>query len=125
MRNSLRVDKAKFTRSRQTNQITQLIISGGISLADIESSNPAENGLNISLGGQTFTIPAEAFKAKGEKFSCSKVLLASGETAYASLDFNKCTFTVTLKGMKIEGTGAINFNMEFGEFSEETWLKTP
>ena len=76
---SLRVDKSKFTRNKTSNNITQVAVSGGFS---VENLNDDEYGQRESLlcycWPQTFTIPAGNFKAGKNKFTCSKVKLYDG-----------------------------------------------
>jgi sugar lactone lactonase YvrE len=118
-RNSFRVDKSKFTRDKITNNITRFTISGGFSVADISNANMADNDFTVQLAGQTFTIPAHNFKAnkKGDKYTCSKADISNG-IVYAKFDFNKCTFTLTIKNTKISyAPGNAEFGIEFARFN--------
>jgi len=127
VKNSLRVDKSKLTRDKNTGHVTQVAISGGFSDKTINDTNLVTNPLDITLGSQTFTIPAHRFKnpTKG-KFSCSKVTLSSGETAVATFDFNKCTFTLTIKNTDFAvAASTVPFNMEFGGFSGSDDISLP
>lgn len=126
VKNSMRVDRARFTRNRITNNITQVAVRGGFSVESVDDTNMVTNPLDVAVGSQTFTISTGKFKAnkKGDKFSCSKVLLPDGEVAAATFDFNKCTFTLTIKGTKItDAAGDVGFNMVFGAFNEGAEVK--
>jgi hypothetical protein len=127
IKNSLRVDSIKPKRSTTTNK-SQLTVKGGFAAAD-KAVNMATVPFSITLGSQTFTIPASSFKANKGKFTCSKAPIDAPQTgiAAATFDFNKCTFTLTIKNTNIEaeaGTTA-NFNMEFGTFSADTTVTLP
>jgi hypothetical protein len=119
VKNSLRVDKSKFTRDRKTGYITQVSVSGGFSVVDINDANLVTNLLDVNVGSQTFTIQAGNFKNTRGKFACSKVTLSGGEIAAATFDTKKCTFTLTIKNTNFAAaSGAAVFNMEFGDFNE-------
>ena len=80
---------------------------------------------SVSIGTQTFTIPAKTFKNTKGKFTCSNVNLAGGIVA-ATFDTNKCTFTLTIKGTKItDPKGAAVFKMNFGSFGESVEVSLP
>jgi len=119
VKDSLRVDgKPKFTK--KSGSITQLTVSGWFSDKNVNDVNLLTNPLNSTLGPQTFTIPAHSFKnpTKG-KFTCSKVTLSGGETAVAIFDFNKCTFTLTIKNTSFTAAaGTADFCITFASFSE-------
>jgi len=121
VKNSLRVDKSKFTRDHKTGNITQAVIKGGFSVENINNVNLTTNTFDVTVGSQTFTIPKGKFIAnkKGDRFSCARILLPDGEVAAATFDFNKCTFALTIKGMKItDAAGDADFKLEFGSFIE-------
>jgi hypothetical protein len=56
VKNSLRVDKSRFTRDKKTNQITQVAVSGGFSVEDLNDANLVTNPFDVTVGSQTFTI---------------------------------------------------------------------
>jgi hypothetical protein len=125
VKNSLRVDKSKFTRNKKTGNITHVVVRGGFSVKDINDANLVANQLDIVAGSQTFTIPPGKFKNTKGKFTCSKVELAGGIVA-ATFNSNKCTFTLTIKGTKItDPKGTAEFKMEFGDFSEGAEVSLP
>jgi hypothetical protein len=117
VKNSLRVDKSKFTRDRNTGNITCVAISGGFSDENANDMGLLFNPLNITVGSQTFTIPAGNFTYTNGKFICSKVTLFGGEIATVTFDFNRCTFTLTIKNTDFIPAGILPFNMAFGGFS--------
>ena len=126
VKNSLRVDKSKFTRNRSTGNITQVAVSGGFSAISIDDANLITNQLDITVGSQTFTVPIGKFKNTKGKFTCSKVSLSGGEIAAATFDFNKCTFILTIKGTKItDPKGDADFKMVFGGFNKDATVSLP
>jgi hypothetical protein len=126
VKNSLQVDKSKLTRSKKTNKITQVAVSGMFSAESIDDANLVTNPLDITVDSNTFTIPAGKFKNTKGKFACSKVKLAGGEIAAATFDFNKCTFTLTIKNTDFAvAAGSLPFSMKFGGFSEGAQISLP
>jgi hypothetical protein len=124
IKNSLRVDKPKFTRDK-TGNITRVAVSGGFSDENVNDMGLLTNPLNITVGPQTFTIPAGSFKNTKGKFTCSKVDTSNG-IAYATFDFNKCTFTLTIKNTDFTAdAGTMPFNVEFGGFSGSDDISLP
>jgi hypothetical protein len=123
VKNSMRVDKTKFTRNKKTGLITQVAVKGGFSVKN--AIDMTANSFSVGIGTQTFAIPADTFKNTKGKFTCSKVKLAGGIVA-ATFDTHKCTFTLTIKGTKItDPKGAAAFKMEFGGFSEGAEISLP
>jgi hypothetical protein len=117
--NSLRADKWKFMRDRNTGNITQVAVRGGFSVASLNDANMADNDFVVELAGQTFTVPAGNFKAnkKGDKFACLKVDTSNG-IAYATFNFSKCTFTLTIKNTNFAAdAGTADFLVDFASFS--------
>ena len=122
--NSLRVDSIQPKRSTTTNK-SQLTVKGVFTAADA-AVDMATVPFSITLGSQTFTIPADSFKANKGKFTCSKVNVTEGGIAAATFDFNKGTFTLTIKNINIAADlGAANFSMDFGSFSADTTVTLP
>jgi hypothetical protein len=124
VKNSLRVDgKPKFTK--KSGVITQVAISGGFSDKNVNDANLLTNPLDITVGSQTFTIPAGKFKNTKGKFTCSNVTISNGIAA-VTFDFNKCTFTLTIKNTNFTaGPGTVDFNMKFGDFNEGAKVSLP
>jgi Peptidase C10 family/Spi protease inhibitor/Carboxypeptidase regulatory-like domain len=130
VKNSLRVDKSKFTRNKTTSRIIQLAISGGFSVGNLGDANMADNNSVVELAGQTFTIPKGSFKPGKNKFTCSKVNLYDGVTiigiATATFDFNKCTFTLTIKSTDFPAAaGPTEFDIDFASFSGSDVVTLP
>jgi hypothetical protein len=117
VKNSLRVDKSKFTRNKTTGNVTQAAVSGGFSAKDT-AIDMAANSFAVNIGSQTFTIPSGNFKNSKGKFACSKVVLSGGEIAAAAFDFNKSTFTLTIKNTNFTAAaGNTVFGINFASFS--------
>jgi hypothetical protein len=123
---SLRVDKSKFTRNKTTTKITQLTVSGGFSVGNLSDADMTTNSCSVTVGSQTFTIPAGNFKAGKNKFTCSKVTLSGGEIAAATFDFNKCTFTLTIKSTNFPAAaGEKVFGIDFASYSGRDEVTLP
>lgn len=126
VKNSVRVDKTKITRDKNTGSITKVIVSGGFSVKDINDANLAAKPFVVTVGSQTYMIPAKTFKNTRGRSACSKVKLPGGEIAAAIFDFNKSMFTLTIKGTKITDSAVTaDFKMEFGKFSEDAEVSLP
>ncbi len=119
VKNSLRVDKTKFTRNGQTGNISKAVVSGGFSVKEIDDANLAVNDVNITVGSQVLTIPAGSLRFYKGKYICSKVLLPNGEIAWAVFDFNRCTFKLTIKNTSFSApAGTADFSIDFADFNE-------
>lgn len=117
IKNSLRVDKSKFTE--KSGVITQVAVSGRFSDSDVNDPNLLTNQLDVNIiGSQTFTIPTGKFKnTKKGKFTCSNVGISNG-IASATFDFNKCTFALTIKNTSFTAAaGETVFEIDFAGFS--------
>jgi hypothetical protein len=125
VKNSLRVDKSKFTRNKTTTNITQVVVSGGFSVANLNDANLVTSPLDINVGSQTFTIPAHNFKSAKGKFTCSKVDTSKGIAA-STFDFNKCTFTLTIKNTNFAAaSGTADLDIAFASFSGSDEVTLP
>ena len=124
VKDSLRVDgKPKFTK--KSGVITQVAISGSFSDKNVNDVSLLTNPLDITIGSQTFTIPAHNFKNTKGKFICSKVDTSKGIAA-ATFDFNKCTFTLTIKNTNFAASvGNTVFGIDFASFSESDLVTLP
>jgi endoglucanase len=107
-----------------------LSVSGEIAVEDINDANMDEPSLvaqdvNIVWGSQTFTIPADSFSAvKGHSYKCSKINVNPNGIVTATIDFDKCTFAVSIAKANIDAVigdvmFGISFNTEEGTFDEE------
>ena len=107
----------KSTVKRGTKPSTGLLsVSGGISVQDVNDVNMVNSGMVVTLASSTYAIPSSRFKAgKGKSFSCSKVSLSGGNgIAAATFNFDKCTFTLTIKNTTIPADhGLVDFNVVF------------
>jgi hypothetical protein len=126
VKDSLQVDKIKVKYGSKTNSDV-LTVSGGFSAKDMDV-NMAGEDLFVTLGSQTFTIPANSFKPNKAKtkFTCSNVELDSGIAA-ATFDFNKCTFALTIKKVSVEANpyDIVTFTMQCADFSANTEVEIP
>ncbi|MGA2679453.1 MAG: GLUG motif-containing protein [Sedimentisphaerales bacterium] len=129
VKDSLRVDKSKFTRDRNTYNITKVAIRGGFSDKNVNDTNLVNNPLDITVGSHTFTIPADNFDKVKRKFTCSKVKLYDGATligiATATFDFSKCTFSLTIKNTNFIDSGTVDFDIDFATFSGSDEVTLP
>jgi hypothetical protein len=119
VKDSLRVDgKPKFTRDKITSNITQIVVGGGFSVKNLTDEDMATHSFSVTIGAQTFTMPEGKFKAGKNKFTCSNVTLSGGEIVSAAFDFNKCTFTLTIKNTNFAtAAGETVFGIDFASFS--------
>jgi hypothetical protein len=120
VKDSLRVDNPKFTKT--SGFVTQVVASGGFSVKNINDEDMATHSFSVTVGPQTFTIPEGGFKAGKNKFTCSKVKLYDSSNligiASATFDFNKCTFTLTIKNTKFAvAAGETVLGIDFASFS--------
>jgi hypothetical protein len=130
VKNSLRVDKSKFTRNTISGNITQVAVKGGFSAGNLDDANMATHSFSVTIGSQTLTIPIGSFKAnkKGDKFTCSKSPVdAPGAGAVtAAFDFKKGAFTLTIKGTAItDAAGTADFIVDFASFSGNDEVTLP
>jgi hypothetical protein len=127
VKNALRVDSDKVTRGKKKPNTDQLSIKGGFAVADT-GVNLVDEKFVVTMGEQTFTLPAGSFKAnkKKDKFTCSKADVTEGGITSATFNFTTCSFTITIKNITIEaGPGAANFSVEFADFSVGVQIVLP
>ncbi len=127
VKDSLRVDgKPKFTKKSGVTAITQVSVSGGFSVGNLSDANMATHLFYVTVGSQTFTVPIGKFKYTKGKFTCSKVTLSGGEIATATFDFNKCTFTLTIKNTSFTtDAGETVFGIDFASYSGRDVVTLP
>jgi hypothetical protein len=104
----------------------QLLVKGGFAVEDTNMSmaNRVKESLVVTLGTQTFTIPAN--KAGKGKFTCSKADVNEGGTAAADFNFNTCSFTLTIKKTNITaGSGDVDFCVAFAGYSQCEQITLP
>jgi hypothetical protein len=122
---SLRVDKLKLSRGTTEPNTDYFSIKGGFAVVDTDV-NLVNEDVNVTLGSQTWTIPAGSFIAKTGRFKCSKILLSDNSLVSADFNFRKCTFKLTLKYTGVlAGAGTTNFRIEFGAFNGEDEVILP
>jgi hypothetical protein len=124
----LRVDKCQVKHGKKKPSTDQLSVKGAFTVKDTGVNMTAGNFV-VTLGTQTFTLPAGSFKKKTNKFTCSKVKLYNGPDiigiAAADFNFKTCVFTLTIKGTTITGSGTASFRVQFAGFSESVNVVLP
>ena len=103
-----------------------LSVSGEIAVEDINDANMDEPSLvaqdvNIVWGSQTFTIPADSFgRVKtGHSYKCSKINVNPNGIVTATIDFDKCTFALSITKADINAvSGDVKFGLRFADFNE-------
>ncbi|MFZ0034543.1 MAG: GLUG motif-containing protein [Sedimentisphaerales bacterium] len=95
VRNTLRVDKCQVKHGSEPNT-DQFSVKGGFAFEN-QRLNMAAKDLVVTLGTQTFTIPAGSFKTGKGKFTCSKAHVDEGGIADAAFNFNMCSFILAIK----------------------------
>jgi hypothetical protein len=144
---TLIVTKAK-AKHTTTPAADTLSVKGDIAVADMNVDANEPNLVNEDVvltwgdvndtNTQTFVIPAGSFKAskKGHTYKCSKIEADANDGnegfVTATIDLDKCTFTVTVKsatGLYAEALGetvfGISFDTEEGTFNEEDEYTLP
>jgi hypothetical protein len=117
VKDSLRVDRVLVVR-RSTPNRDRLIVKGGFSVKDVDVNMVNENS-SLTIGSQTFTIPANKFKARSGRFVCSGIVLSDGSVAAARFNFKTGAFRVRIKNAEITtGAGNENLRLAFGGFNE-------
>jgi hypothetical protein len=117
VKDSLRVDRTIVRRSIWPGR-DWFTVSGGIAVYNVDVNMVIEP-LTVNLGLQTFTIPANSFKANRYGFACSRIVLSDGSIAYANFNFKACVFALTIRNTNIfedPGTAAV-FSIETPSFS--------
>ena len=116
IKNVLRVDSYKVTQGKKLNS-DQLTVKGAFAVEDT-TVNMANEEFVVTLGEQTFTLPAGSFEAKTGQFTCSKADVTEGGIASATFNFTTGSFTMTIKNVDITSSGDVEFCVEFADFSE-------
>ena len=93
-----------------------LSVKGTFTVADDSS---VTDGLTITWGEQTFTIPGNQFtQVKAARWK-SKYLAPDGSILNTDFDFAKCAFTVVIKQTQIDSQwGTVDFNLSFGNYNK-------
>jgi len=117
VKDSLRVDKIKVKRST-TSSGDKLTVNGGFTVAD-RAVNMVSVPFSVTLGSQTFAIPANSFKAGKDKFACSKIVLPDGSVAAGNFNLGTCVFSLTIqKNTVMAGAGSVGLRLKFASFNE-------
>jgi subtilisin family serine protease len=93
-----------------------LSVNGTFTVADDSS---VTDGVTVTWGEQTFTIPGNQFtQVKANRWK-SKYLAPDGSVINADFNFAKCSFTVQIKQAQIESKwGTVSFNLAFGNYNK-------
>jgi hypothetical protein len=126
VKNVLRVDKCTVKQAKKANT-DQLTVSGAFTVEDpnMSMANRISAGLVVTLGTQTFTVPVDKLKPGKGKFSCTKANAAPSGTVSATFDFNRCSFTLTIKNTAITAAGNVDFGVQFTGFDESDEVTLP
>jgi hypothetical protein len=117
VKDSLRVDKIKVKRST-TPGGDKLTVNGGFAVADT-AVNMVSVPFSVTLGSQTFAVPANSFKAGKDKFACSKIVLSDGSVAAGNFNLGTSVFSLTIqKNTVTAGAGNVGLRLKFASFNE-------
>ncbi|MFZ0034367.1 MAG: GLUG motif-containing protein [Sedimentisphaerales bacterium] len=123
----LRVDKCQVKHGKDPNS-DQLSVKGvfAVENPDVNMPNRVSEGLVITLGTQTFTIPADKLTAGNGKITFSKAQVTEGGIATGEFNFNLCSFILTIKNAaNITASGTIDFGVKFDAFNEKVPIALP
>jgi hypothetical protein len=121
VKNSLIVDKCQVKPGNKKLNTDQLLVTGSFTVedTDVDMANRVSEGLVVTLGTQTFTIPTNELKAGNGKFTCSKTEVTEGGILMVSFNFNKCSFMLTIKNTNITASsGTVDFGVAFAGYSQ-------
>lgn len=110
---NLTIEKELF-KSGTAVGMDMLSVSGTFTLQAGDPGMPTQP-LVIALGAQTFSVPASAFASKKTGvYTCTNVkdTVSGNAIISATLDFNKCTFTVLMKNSNILADGLTPFSLD-------------
>ncbi|MBE3144859.1 MAG: hypothetical protein IMZ61_13235, partial [Planctomycetes bacterium] len=118
---SLRVDKCQVRPGNKEPNTDQLAVRGSFTVkdTDVDMTNRVNEGLVVTLGAQTFTIPTNELNTGNGKFTCSNAEVTEGGIAMVSFDFNNCSFMLTIRNTNITASsGTVDFGMAFAGYSQ-------
>jgi hypothetical protein len=130
VKNALRVDKCQVKQGKKPNS-DQLSVKGEIAVEDINDSNLAGEDVVITWGGRTFTIQEGGFKAAktGKSYKCSKVNATEGGVVSAQINFDMCSFMITItdtNASPVDFESGVEFGISFApSFDEIAELNLP
>jgi hypothetical protein len=114
------IDTLTVTRTKpksSTNPSSdQLSVQGTFTVDD---DSTMSDGLTITWGSQTFTIPGEQFLSVKTGRLKAKYQDGNGVSIYADFDFVKCTFKIVIKQTTITAqSGTVDFGLAFGNYNK-------
>jgi hypothetical protein len=123
----LRVDKCTVKQGKKKPYTDQLPAGGAFTVEDpnMSMTSRVSAGLVITLGAQTFTIPADKLKPGKDKFTFQNAPIDEGGTATGNFNFKMCFFTLTIKNTEITATGDVDFGVQFTGFDEIDYVSLP
>jgi hypothetical protein len=115
----LKTTKVKCKQGKENN-VGNLTVQGAIAVEEIVDLRT--QGLTTHWGAQPYVLQGGDFTAKGTNKYIGKVKPSGDDNSSATvtIDFNKCTFKVTLKNTDMTWqTSPVNFGLEFDSFNEQ------
>jgi hypothetical protein len=106
VKNSLDITKKPSFKKGKTAGTDSLTVSGTFTVAGEYKKAP----LTITVGNQMFPVPIEQVGDKNYVASC-KPASKIGPQVTAKLDYNKCTFTISVKNATINLSGDVAFGI--------------
>lgn len=110
----------------------QLMVSGGFTVKDpsmtMDDRTADDLVITLDSGTQTFTVLADNLIPGKGKFTCTKADVDEDDSvATATFDFNKCSFTLTIKNTDINDalTDDVLFGISFAGFDESDNISLP
>ncbi len=125
VKDSLIVNKCQVKPGNKKPNTDQLLVTGNFTVEDtnVDMANRVSEGLVVTLGTQTFTIPANELITGNGKFTCSKAEVTEGGIAMVSFNFNKCSFMLTIQNTHITASsGTVDFGVAFAGYSQITLM---
>jgi hypothetical protein len=115
---ALEVTKVKAKQGKENN-VGNLTVQGLIAVEAFVDLTTT--GLTIHWGTESYSLAGADFNARGTNKYIGKVKPSGGDSSSATvtLDFNKCTFKVTLKNTDMTWqVSPVNFGLEFDGFNQ-------
>jgi hypothetical protein len=111
-KNSMQIGKIQ-TKLGKTPGTDSVSVSGFFTISGNYSKT---NPFSVTLGGQTFTVPASQFVTSGSSETCSNGTCKEGPQIKARFDFDKCTFQLQVSNAVIPDSGVTGFGINcFGK----------
>jgi len=111
---TLAVTKAQLKTSIRPNG-DRLSVKGTFTVDD---DSTVADGLTITWGGQTFTVPSDKFSlVKAGRYKCKYT--TADAVISADFDFTSCNFSIDIKNATITShSGTVAFGLTFGDYNE-------